>query len=1063
MVATYDVTLVVFSVTIAVIASYTALALAGRVKLASGRARHLWLAVGAIAMGIGTWAMHFIGMLGYELHASLLNGGNRGTQLSPIPITYNCLIVLVSLGVAIVASVAALWIVSCQRLIKLQLLGGSLLMALGIAATHFIGMAAMQLQAIPQYNPKLVALSVAIGSCASLIAFWLAFAHSPQSTLTGSVWKLGSAGIMGTAIAVTHYTAMAAVSFKPTDQLVLQSSRGMNNSLLRTGIGIATLVILTLVVLTSFFDQRLSTETARAEALRQSEERFRSLVQNASDIITVIAANGTICYTSLSVKNILGYQPETWLGKNSSEFIHPDDLAIAESLLTEALHFSAINITSEFRLQRADGSWRDFEVVINNLLAEPSVAGIVTTCRDITERKQAEAAIERERYQLRQIIKNAPVAIAMFDTEMRYLNYSQKWLTLYGLEEQSLIGRSQYEAVPDIPETWKSNYQRALRGEALSIPEDMWERENGSKEYHRWALHPWYMPNGKVGGIVIVAQRINELVEAREAAFEASRLKSQFLSNMSHEIRTPLNAVIGMTGLLLNTELKPDQRGFVQTIRHSSDALLTIINDILDFSKIESGKLELEQQPFDLQACVEVSVSLLASKAAEKGLKLAYSIAPPTPNMLVGDAARLSQILVNLLTNAVKFTKAGEVTVSVTAQVRGEGDKGDYEICFAVRDTGIGIPQERIDHLFESFNQVDSSISREYGGTGLGLAICKKLTEIMGGHIWVESTQGKGSTFYFTLVAQSGPIQVDTPKVEFRQSIPQIAEQLPLRILLAEDNRVNRQVALLILEQLGYRADAVGNGLEVLQSLRRQHYDVVLMDLQMPEMDGLTATRQIYQEWLNKEANGTPAPRPRIIAMTAYATEDIWKQCMEAGMDDYISKPFEIEKLVQALRQCQPTRESEMGSRGAGGIGEGVTVKGKREESPFNLSPLTFPLSSTSPLDAKTLQSLLNMAGARAKEVLTQIIDNYITEAPQLLQAMRAAVGAGDATALQQAAHKLRSASANLGALALSDLCKALEVMGSTGITSEALAGVSQVEVAYETVKAALQIELQRL
>lgn len=926
MVATYDVALVVFSVAIAVIACCTALDLAGRVKVVQGRARYLWLAVGAIAMGVGIWSMHFIAMLAYELHASLRGRGDRGTQLAPIPITYNCLIVLVSLGVAIVASAAALCIVSRQRLVTLQLLGGSVLMGLGIAAMHYIGMAAMQVQATLQYDPNLVAFSVAIGICASFIAFFLAFAHSPQSMLTSSVWKLASGVIMGTAIAGMHYIAMAAVSFKPTEQLVLQLSYGMDNSLLATGIGIATLVILTLVVLTSFFDQRLSTETARAEALRQSEERFRSLVQNASDIIAVIAADGTVCYTSLSVKNILGYEPDDWLGKKVFELIHPDDLAMAESLLTKALDFSATNITAEFCLQRADASWRDFEVVVNNLLAEPSVAGIVTTCRDITERKRAE----------------------------------------------------------------------------------------------------------------------EELQKAKESAEAANRAKSEFLATMSHEIRTPLNAVIGMTNLLLNTELKPDQRGFVQTIRHSSDALLTIINDILDFSKIESGKLDLEQQPFDLQACVEVSVSLVASKAAEKGLKLGYSIAPPTPNMLVGDAARLSQILVNLLSNAVKFTEAGEVTVSVTAQVRGEGDKGDYEICFAVSDTGIGIPQERIEHLFESFNQVDSSISREYGGTGLGLAICKKLTEIMGGHIWVESTQGKGSTFYFTLVAQSSPIQLDTPKMESRQPIPQIAEQLPLRILLAEDNRVNQQVALLILEQLGYRADAVGNGLEVLQSLRRQHYDVVLMDLQMPEMDGLTATRQIYQEWSNKEAGGTTAPRPRIIAMTAYATDDICKQCMEAGMDDYISKPFEIEKLVQALSQCQPNTE---------GAGEQESF-GAGENEKFLYS---------APLDGKTLQSLRQMAGARAKEVLPQIIDNYITEAPQLLQAMRAAVATGDAAALQQAAHKLRSASANLGAIAVSELCKALEVMGGAGTTFGALAGVLQVSAAYETVKAALQIELQRL
>ena len=661
MVATYNLPLVVLSLVLAFIAFYTGLDLAGRIKAALGHGRNFWLAGSASAMGVGIWSMHFMSMLAYEL---------------PIPITYDLSIVLVSMVLPIVASGAALFIVSRQKLVRLQLLGG------------------------------------------------------------------------GTII------AMAAVSFNATDQLIVQPSHGINKSLLATGIGIATLVILKLAELTIFFSQRLSAETAKAEALRQSEERFRSLVQNTSDIIAVVAYDSTVCYTCQSVKQILGYEPDDWLGKKVFEFVHPDDLAKSESLLTKALTF-APDITDEIRLQRADSSWRDFEVVVNNLLAEPSVAGIVITYRDITERKQAEAAIERERYQLRQIINNAPVAMAMFDTQMRYLNYSQKWLTLYGLEDQSLIGRSQYEVVPDIPETWKSNHQRALSGEALSSSEELWEREDGSKEYRRWALHPWYLANGKVGGIVIVAERINELVEAREAAVEASRLKSQFLANMSHEIRTPLNAVIGMTGLLLNTELKPEQRSFVKTIRHSSDALLTIINDILDLSKIESGKLKLEHQPFDLQNCLEASLSLVASKAAEKGLKLAYSIAPPTPNALLGDAARLSQILVNLLSNAVKFTETGEVVVAVTACPAIFPDSSDtYEIKFAVKDTGIGIPQEYMQYLFESFSQFDSSISRRYGGTGLGLAICKQLTEIMGGRIWVESQVGQGSTFNFTLVAK---------------------------------------------------------------------------------------------------------------------------------------------------------------------------------------------------------------------------------------------------------------------------------------------------------------------
>ena len=826
-------------------------------------------------------------------------------------------------------------------------------------------------------------------------------------------------------------------------------------SLLGIGIGIATLVILMLAVLACLLERRISVETARAEALRQSEERFRSLVQNASNIIAVVAADSSVGYTSLSVKQILGYEPEDWLGKKAFELVHPDDLAKAENLLREALHCSAINITAELRLQHADGSWRDFEVVVSNLMAEPSVAGIVTTYRDITERKRAEEALRESQQMLQLVMDNIPQFIFWKDRNSVYLGCNRNFAQLAGVDSpENIVGKTDYELPwkKDEANFWRESDRKVME---TDTPEyhtiEPLRRADGKQTWLGTNKVPLHDLEGNVVGILGTFADITErkwakeeLQKAKEAAEAANRAKSKFLANMSHELRTPLNAVIGMTGLLLNTQLRPEQRSYVQTIRHSSDALLTIMNDILDFSKIESGKLQLEQQPFTLQTCMEESFSLLAANAAEKGLKLAYWIDPQTPSTIVGDAARLRQILVNLLSNAVKFTQAGEVTVSVTAQQkRAGGAGGDYEIQFAVKDTGIGISQEQSKHLFKSFSQVDSSISRRYGGTGLGLAICKQLTEIMGGRIWVESQVGTGSTFYFTLVAQASPISLHTLMMESMQAIPRLAEQLPLRILLAEDNRVNQQVALLILEQIGYRADAVGNGLEVLQSLRRQPYDVVLMDVQMPEMDGLSATRQIYQEWL-------PGQRPRIIAMTAYATQSHWEQCLEAGMDDYISKPIQIAKLVSALSQCQPSRSGEQGSREAG------------ENEEFLSSPER-PLCPSAPIDAKTLQSLRQMAGAKASEVLEQVIDNYLAEAPQLLQAMRAAVATKDAAALHQAAHTLRSASANVGATPVCQLCKAVEAMSGAGSTAGALARVLQVEAAYATVKTALQMERQRV
>ena len=631
------------------------------------------------------------------------------------------------------------------------------------------------------------------------------------------------------------------------------------------------------------------------KGLEDSERKYRELTVQLPQTVFELDASGNVVFINPFGRQLLGYTPDDMsAGLNIQNVVAHEERELVNNDINLTLQGKPQ--VREYRLQKKDGSTFPTIAYSIPVIKEGQTVGLRGIFLDISERKRTEQSLKESENKFRGLAEKSPVGVYIVqDWKFKYINPRFAGIFGYNVEEMTLKMGPKDIVLPDDWPKVEEGLQKKFNGEIESlyyVIRGLTKKGDFVDIEVFGTMTAFESRPAVVGTVLDITERKHiedDLLRAKEAAEAAAKAKSDFLANMSHEIRTPMNAVIGMTGLILETDLSVEQKEYLETIRNSGHALLAIINDILDFSKIEKGKIELERQPFHLQSCIEEAQNLISTQAREKGLKLHCRTDGNIPETMVCDASRIRQVLVNLLSNAVKFTENGEIEVK--AMVSGLPD-GGYEIHFSVRDTGIGISRETSGKLFLPFSQADASTSRKYGGTGLGLAISKKLVELMGGRIWFESEEGKGSTFHFTVRADAfaGPSETALPASTL-QDKPKAAKDL--RILLAEDNPVNRRMAVLMLKKLGYNADSVANGREVLQALERQSYDLILMDVQMPEMDGLEATKEIRKLW--------PSGGPRIVALTAHAIAGDREKCLGVGMDGYLCKPINMEELKAVL------------------------------------------------------------------------------------------------------------------------------------------------------------------
>ncbi|MET0267227.1 MAG: MHYT domain-containing protein [Duganella sp.] len=906
---TYTPTLVTLSIVVAIFSSWMGLQVVNQAKAATTRGlRVTMLATGSLALGCGVWAMHFIGMLAFNLCTT---------------VEYDPGITMLSVLPSFAASWVALTIISRRELTTAALLTGGVLTGAGIGAMHYTGMAAMRMNFGLHYDPAMFALSIVVAVALATLAIWIRFGlRSLHGHVRSGSLGLLSASIMGCAIAGMHYTGMAAARF--TGPAASAAATAQNSTFLALAITMITIAITALVLAAN----GLLRYRELYRQLSESERWMRALLTTTIDGVVTVDRDGVIHEFNASAERIFGWRRDEIVGRNirllMTEVDNSERDGLLDFLRQEETPDSDRNTVNEVIALRKDGGVVPIRRAVGRARVEHRDL-FVLFITDISERRAIMQALRANEQQLQSLIRNIPGisfrSSMAFDAPPLFVSDGIERLAGYpasdfiGPQRRRTLGSlvlaedHEYVAAEITRRIARlSTYQVEYRiRHADGSIRSMWEHGAVTRDESNPAVI-WI--DGVILDITERREMEQELRKAKEIAEQAAAARASFLANMSHEIRTPMNAILGFTDVLLDTDLDPSQRRHLDTVHKEGRALLRLLNEVLDTAKLDKGAVELEPDDYSLLGLIDELASTFSGNASAKGLAIDIDYAPSLPAWLHGDELRMRQILGNLLDNAIKFTSAGKVTLRAGAR--------NGQLHIEVEDTGIGIAPERLDAIFDPFTQADASMTRRFGGTGLGTTISRQLVTLMGGAIHVTSVPGQGATFVVTLpleLAHNGPGH-NSERSDY--PLP------PLRVLAVDDVPQNLELLTLMLSRRGHTLQTASDGAVAVQMSTEQRYDVILMDVQMPRMDGLAATRAIRTR---EKAEGGHARVP-VVAMTASVLATHREATAQAGMDGFASKPvdwyalsheiarvLELPPIEHAAQEAAPVRHRVLNHR----------------------------------------------------------------------------------------------------------------------------------------------------